>query len=335
MQLLSQWKLTKRYFDKKLKTQGIEHPEIISLIDNFFKKKRGFSFTMPTPKSTVILLVSGGIDSTVAWGLLTKIYGLRVYPLFTNRGNSFRVIRERQALLAVTRFMKATCDPNLFVEPFFLDVNSVPANVRSYYRPNRLHPKELLDNFERADRLLENDSNVELQFTNGVSPYVMSMYGATYAQMLYRTRRIRVNNIFLGVNASDRILVPSQSFTAIRSLMLSISVATNNFKWVVGSPFLERELGHYFNKQQVIQLGAALGVPLEKTWSCYRSWPYHCGNACGTCIDRRYSFQRAKVPDKTVYMSDITNRIRNFYGRGQKLLTKLTKRRFQQEQSRQ
>ena len=56
-------------------------------------------------------------------------------------------------------------------------------------------------------------------------------------------------------------------------------------------------------KADLVKLGAELGVPFEKTWSCYKGLDLHCGR-CGTCIERREAFHLAEVHDPTSYSAD-------------------------------
>lgn len=58
-------------------------------------------------------------------------------------------------------------------------------------------------------------------------------------------------------------------------------------------------------KAEVIQLGASIGAPMEKTWSCYDRMMLdgayiHCG-VCRGCRGRRIGFRDAGVPDPTEY----------------------------------
>jgi 7-cyano-7-deazaguanine synthase len=53
-------------------------------------------------------------------------------------------------------------------------------------------------------------------------------------------------------------------------------------------------------KAEIATLGHKLGVPFERTWSCYQGGSVHCG-ACGTCVERREAFMLAGVPDPTAY----------------------------------
>jgi 7-cyano-7-deazaguanine synthase len=58
----------------------------------------------------------------------------------------------------------------------------------------------------------------------------------------------------------------------------------------------------HFTKADIVRLGAELGVPFEKTWSCYNGREHHCGR-CGTCVERIEAFSQAQIDDPTVYES--------------------------------
>ncbi|MBX5455958.1 MAG: 7-cyano-7-deazaguanine synthase QueC [Thermogemmatispora sp.] len=63
---------------------------------------------------------------------------------------------------------------------------------------------------------------------------------------------------------------------------------------------LEAPFAH-LKKEQIVSLGAALGVPFVETWSCYKGGEKHCGT-CGTCNERKEAFQLAGIPDPTDYL---------------------------------
>lgn len=56
-------------------------------------------------------------------------------------------------------------------------------------------------------------------------------------------------------------------------------------------------------KTELVRLGASLGVPFAKTWSCYQGKSKHCG-CCGTCIERRQAFYEAGIDDPTPYAAE-------------------------------
>lgn len=49
-------------------------------------------------------------------------------------------------------------------------------------------------------------------------------------------------------------------------------------------------------KAQIVARGASLGVPFERTWSCYKDEDVACG-ACESCVLRRKGFAEAGVVD--------------------------------------
>lgn len=60
------------------------------------------------------------------------------------------------------------------------------------------------------------------------------------------------------------------------------------------TPYLDK------TKADIAADAAALDVPVEDTWSCYKGGDIHCGR-CGTCVERREAFALAGVDDPTVY----------------------------------
>lgn len=56
----------------------------------------------------------------------------------------------------------------------------------------------------------------------------------------------------------------------------------------------------HLRKSGVLKEAVRLGVPLEKTWSCYLPGPIHCGK-CESCNNRKRAFVEAGIPDPTRY----------------------------------
>lgn len=56
----------------------------------------------------------------------------------------------------------------------------------------------------------------------------------------------------------------------------------------------------YSSKAAITLHGHHLGVPYDKTWSCYKGGEKHCG-VCPTCRARREAFITARVDDPTEY----------------------------------
>ncbi|MBT9166880.1 MAG: 7-cyano-7-deazaguanine synthase [Syntrophomonadaceae bacterium] len=53
-------------------------------------------------------------------------------------------------------------------------------------------------------------------------------------------------------------------------------------------------------KHEIVKLGLEIGAPLHLTWSCYHAGDIHCGE-CGPCFMRRAAFEANNVQDPVYY----------------------------------
>ncbi|MCC6220986.1 MAG: 7-cyano-7-deazaguanine synthase QueC [Deltaproteobacteria bacterium] len=60
------------------------------------------------------------------------------------------------------------------------------------------------------------------------------------------------------------------------------------------APFIDK------SKVDIVLLAASLGVPFEKTWSCYAGGEVHCG-LCATCLERKEAFIGTGLVDGVQY----------------------------------
>jgi 7-cyano-7-deazaguanine synthase len=124
--------------------------------------------------------------------------------------------------------------------------------------------------------------------------------------------------------ATDSVLCPDTSLTAIRSSNLNVCLNEGDFSWQITSLAIEKNIGFYLNKEELIPLVIKSKVPLEKTWSCYQSGKTQCGE-CFTCWGRRNGFKLAGVKDKTNYYNQsliyrVKNKIRRIPSKINRLL---------------
>lgn len=309
-QIMKPW--SKKKFNEFLSKRVTEDLDFIEVAENFLLKKRGYVFKQPKVGEKVILLLSGGIDSTVAWETLINVYGYQVYPVVIDRGSSRRAKRELSAVRNLEKYF-AKKYPDKYIRPFHLKVNTTPELFSKILNSKKIYGGEVLANFNKNRSFVRDLSNVVLVKTRGVTPYLIPFYGAVYSGYLKLTQGLEIKNIFVGANFTDGIEVSSQSFTALRSTLLSICIATGDYSWNFSSVFLERETGILLEKGGTIKLGADLGTPLEKTWSCYRDGIFQCGNSCATCVNRKSSFAEVGIEDKTIYLSDLKTKIKNYF----------------------
>lgn len=100
-----------------------------------------------------------------------------------------------------------------------------------------------------------------------------------------------------GVHSGDHFIYPDCRPHFIQTLNEAFILGTEGHAkedFHLEAPFV------HSSKADIAKIGSELGVPYEKTWSCYKGGDIHCGR-CGTCVERIEAFRLAEVEDPTVY----------------------------------
>lgn len=95
-------------------------------------------------------------------------------------------------------------------------------------------------------------------------------------------------------HAGDHAIYPDCRPEFVHAMSDALQAASYDHKPYLMAPFIGD------SKADIVRLGAKLVVPFEHTWSCYEGRTRHCGK-CGTCVERREAFQVADVADPTEY----------------------------------
>lgn len=108
---------------------------------------------------------------------------------------------------------------------------------------------------------------------------------------------IGYNRVGIATHAGDHPIYPDcrpefmQAFQTMEERALGDEVQVR-----LWTPFIN------MSKGGIVEEGATLGVPYERTWSCYEGRAVHCGK-CGTCVERKEAFRQAGlIPDPTEYL---------------------------------
>ena len=99
--------------------------------------------------------------------------------------------------------------------------------------------------------------------------------------------------VWAAMHAGDHPIYPDCRPEFITALNDCIELATQTDVRVM-TPFID------IPKDEIVQIGAALGVDFSQTWSCYKGGKLHCGR-CGTCVERAEAFFLANEVDPTDY----------------------------------
>lgn len=279
-------------FVKHIQKRKYEDLDLVTMVERYLIKKRGHIFRMPKPGSHVVLMASGGIDSTVAWYLLTKKYGLHVYPIMAIPN---RFHPQETSLRFFSKIYKYKFG-ELFHEPFILRQSSVANELSALSRGQKFSSKALLDSYEPKHKSFSWAPGSGASMVNAIQ-------AAIYLEVLRSTLGAPLTSIFCGVTAMDGIGVKSQTLTFIRLSNLYSMQFLANPTIQFASLFFEKETGWFARKADIIRSGATVGLPLERTYSCYRGGFVHCGT-CGGCDARRWEFKKSGIEDKTPYRAD-------------------------------
>ena len=106
----------------------------------------------------------------------------------------------------------------------------------------------------------------------------------------------KYDRIAYAAHAGDHAIYPDCRPVIAEALDAAIGLADWH-KADLHRPFVD------LTKADIAALGNQLGVPFEKTWSCYKGLDLHCGR-CGTCVERREALHLAEVKDLTPYEPD-------------------------------
>lgn len=271
---------------KRIAGNPVNDIAVIGGIEKMLIRKRGYVFKMPKKGSPVIVLMSGGLDTTVVIGMLLRGFTADVYPLFINR----QLPHEKKVKESIRYFSQyfRKMYPRRFHEVFEMQLSSPPKEV--------------------SHILLQKENDIIMhQIRKGVplQPSLYAHYGVYYAKYLEEVEHVKIRTIIGGWLPSNSEWYGYESFQSLRSIMFNICCVDNDFSWQFTSLPMEKAIGFYFDKDMLVKIGSGMHLPLEKTWTCYRGGRIHCGT-CPPCATRMRAFAAAGVADVTKYGDGVT-----------------------------
>lgn len=269
---------------------------------------------LPKKNSPVILLYSGGLDSTALWYLLLKKYQYQVFPIFFYMSNRYKRKAKKTINFFYNLFFKkfgSLCQPPYFHKIDFIfsfhqnlnllenDVDLIIPNIKNLNKFNQVigHPAPFKS---KKISVINNTPARMLIFSSLAFQYSLKLRYAT---------QLNIKNIFIGLLPEDR-LSNEATTSFINSLNITLCREINNFSWHIWSPIFKKIF--YYEKQTLVKFSLKDSVPLDKTISCVDGLFYsHCG-CCFNCLTRKYVFTKLKYKDKTFYYSDFRDKVRIF-----------------------
>ncbi|MBU4502362.1 MAG: 7-cyano-7-deazaguanine synthase [Nanoarchaeota archaeon] len=244
-----------------------EVPWILSEVNSILKKRRG-SATRTYGRHAIILM-SGGMDSSVLAGLLIDKTDFILHPLFIRRGSRAQKWEER----GHDYFYKFYSEkyPNRFNHGKKITVEVPPLELKKYRNREQLK-----------------------KYGHPMRNVVLQSLGVQYAANLSSELNIDIRTVFTATVPDDSF--PHSSLLALRTTTLLACIESGDWQWNVSSPLLDNTvLGQPYNKAELIKYAINKKIPLERTRTCIEKGEDPCLR-CPECLSRVKAFETAGVP---------------------------------------
>lgn len=219
-----------------------------------------------------IVLLSGGMDSLVCAGLAAK-EGHELSFLHLNYGQKTSE-RERQAFREISQFYGVKESDRKIIDMNFLkqiggsSLTDEAIDVKDYHGDSDVIP----------------DSYVPFRNT------IILSLAVSWAENKGATK------LYIGANHEDSPGYPDCRPAYYSAFNEVVKLGTKAANIEVLTPVIS------LKKKEIVELGAKLGVPFEKSWSCYKSTDMACG-VCDSCALRLRGFKEADMKDPIPYQS--------------------------------
>ena len=211
-----------------------------------------------TDSKKAIALLSGGLDSTVAFKK-SSLEGEVVLAITFDYGQRAAL----KEIKAAARIAGSSGVSHEIIELPWLKEITKPALVDSVMALPQLKEHELDGEGGKTD---DSAKSVWVPNRNGLFINVAAAY----------CEALGADQIITGFNSEEAATFPDNSIEFLEAINVSLSYSTLN-KTKVISPTSK------LNKAEIVRLGMEIGAPLNLLWSCYEGGENMCG-VCESCL---------------------------------------------------
>jgi len=244
------------------------------ILEGILRNERGYVSRVPENED-VVVLCSGGLDSSVLIQKIIEDWNVKVHPLFIRRGARAEKWEEK----AFDFFLE-------FYEKRF------PDNMKDGFKLEyKLPPLEFRKCFPSA---------MALTVGHPLRNSTMQNLAVMYAVSIKGRQGIDVKTILTGSVAEDNT-EPELGLLSLRAQTLSTCVQLGDWEWNITSPLSDYYLVEKpVSKKDLIEYSIQKFIPLEKTRTCFGADKIACGE-CFACKKRLKAFEELGVHDLLKY----------------------------------
>lgn len=247
-------------------------------IEKILMQERNFIIDIRKGDS-VVLLISGGLDSVITLSYIVEKFDLNVYPLFIKRGARAEEKELEAAQYYIKLYQKRYGEK--VKDLFILNDEDIPA-------------KQLKNDFPK-----ERMKAIGHPLRNSTLQNYAVMY-ATYVNAKYNEN---IRTILTG-SVGDDTTCPELSILSLRSQNLNVCINLGDWNWQITSPLIDPELtDRIIFKKDLILWAKEKKIPLNKTRTCVSDTEIADGT-CSECKRRLKVFREMGLRDEVEYLSD-------------------------------
>jgi 7-cyano-7-deazaguanine synthase len=249
-----------------------DNSKILGDLENIILANRGSVFTKPTENEGAVVIVSGGLDSTIGLYRLLKNLTCSIYPLYIKRGARAeeREIKSVQYYIALFRDKF----PNL-KELEVVETEVPPAKFKVHATATQL---------VKVGHTLRNST--------------LQSLGVQYAASLCARHNAQVKTVFTFSSPDDNF--PHSQIEALRAQNIMTCIHTGDWSWQITSPLLDKGLWGEITKAEAILYAQEEGLDISHTYTCISNSDVACGT-CDACEARLRAFKTAGLSDPIRY----------------------------------
>lgn len=227
-----------------------------SKLQQYIINQRDWSLRQPV-KEPIVLLLTGGLDSSVLAEICIHELESIVYPLYIRRGGTTQK-KEEQAAKSVVSYLQNKYGERRIKDLFMLECTIPPTSLRKGFSEDKIA-----------------QSGWPMRNT------ILELYAVQYASSLIQ-KGVRVRTITTG-SIDDDIHPDSQPMSFLAAT-LAVCVNLNDWSWQVMAPYLQAGIfpgKDSLSKKDIVEWGREHNFPFHVTYSC----PRGAIRSCGTCKD--------------------------------------------------